>query len=49
MLLVEDEPVFNSEIYAMHILTVGEQSHWVKFKIADWILKQTRKINDTLT
>ncbi|MBN2531920.1 MAG: alpha/beta hydrolase [Spirochaetales bacterium] len=39
-LIIEDEPTLSGEYAVTHMITVGEQHHWIKHIVADWAKKQ---------
>lgn len=41
LVVVDEEPVLTSKEAITHAMPVGEQMHWVKEVLADWIIAQT--------
>lgn len=41
-ILIDEEPVYASKDAVMHAMPVGEQLHWVKHVVADWIMERVK-------
>jgi hypothetical protein len=41
-LIIETPPVFSTQQVVTHTMPVGEQLHWVKHYVADWVAARTR-------
>jgi len=39
-IIVEEAPVFSGQAVVTHTMPVGEQLHWLRYRVADWIATQ---------
>lgn len=39
-IIIEEVPVFSTEQVVTHTMPVGEQMHWIKLVVADWIMER---------
>lgn len=42
-IIIDDEPAFPTDNEILHSMPVGEQAHWVRHVLADWVYTQVNK------
>lgn len=41
-IIIDEKPVFSNEQVVTHTMPVGEQMHWIKLVVADWVAERMR-------